>query len=323
MQELADQSETTDLAVIDPPADQPEKKSGWMVRLVLYLVLIAAALAYPVMVLLSHQVSNRIPQTMPNQQVWADPKIGASVELLERELYFGWASSQPLWHPQSRLTAMPAFQAGIGDLISAMSLKRSEPQGMQAPDSDLRIAHSLLGDFQDKDSVDRVRAAIEALKRFDGRKARFLLEDRSDTDLLLRDISVYRGVLGASIIDLRSTAAEASRGVFNREDVRLYFHTKGELHAIGVMLYATEPEDFDIEGFDEAIITARTALDRAALPSPITVSNPQPGSFAIGGNDIMELAYLTMEADRALADLERLLIGAQPVETPVEKDNAA
>lgn len=302
MQEVTDH-------IPDFPASEDEgaeKSGGWMKRVLLFLFLMALGLVYPVLMVMSHKVTNRISSQTP-VQVWADPKVGTAIEVLERELYFGWASSQPVWHPQARLTAMPAFQEGIGDVFSAFAARRAEPVGDGERDSDLWRAHTLLLQLDDKEANDRVRAAIEALRRFDGRKARSLLEDRSSRDLLQRDLEVFRAELSLSIENLRSVASQKSRGVFNREDVRLYYHTKGELHAIAMLLKATNPDNFEIPGFRQALDGANLALARAGRPTPITVSNPQPGDFSLGGNDIMVLAYLALEADRALARLEALL----------------
>lgn len=310
MQQTVNQSDEYLTDHNDLPEEGEEKRNGW-VRHGLILLLLALSLAYPIAMGVSHKVTNQIPNTVP-RQVWADAKIGTAVELLERETYFGWAASRPLWHPQSRLTAMPAFQQGIGDLLSVFAARRAELLGGETRDSDLWHAHTLLSKLSDKQAADRVRASIEALRRFDGRKARALLEDRASRELLQRDLDLFRTELQSSISALRKIASRKSRGVFNREDVRVYFHAKGKMHAMAMLLKATKPEEFEIDGLKNALENANKALARASRPAPLTVSNPQPGAFSFEGNDVMELAFLAMEASDALKSLEAVLIVPEP-----------
>jgi hypothetical protein len=301
---LADRNDQSDEGV--------KKGSSWQ-RFGLIFFLLALSLAYPVAMGVSHKVTNHIPNTVP-RQVWADAKIGTAVELLERESYFGWAASQPVWHPQSRLTAMPAFQQGIGDILSAFAGRRAELLGGQNRDTDLWHAHTLLSKLDDKQAGDRVRASIEALSRFDGRKARALLEDRTPHELLKRDVALFRSELTDAVGPLKEISSRKSRGVFNRENVRVYFHAKGEIHAIAMLLKATNPDEFELEGLNEALENANQALARAAIPAPLTVSNSQPGEFSFEGNDVMQLAFLAMEASHALEALDAVLTEADPSE---------
>jgi hypothetical protein len=95
---------------------------------------------------------------------------------------------------------------------------------------------------------------------------------------------------------------------------RVYFHAKGEIHAIAMLLKATNPDEFELEGLNEALEKANQALARAAIPAPLTVSNSQPGEFSFEGNDVMQLAFLAMEASDALEALDAVLIEADPSE---------
>ncbi len=301
-------SANTDTGEFDPAQTntQSSGRSGIVSRLILLAVLLVIALAYPIAVGTSHTVSSTISSTLPNK-VWADRHIGASVELLEKEQFMGWAADQPGWHPQSRLTAMPAFQTGISDVISAFAGHRAQFQDSEQRDSDLWHAHTLLQSVDGQGADDRVYAAIEALSRFDGRKARALLDDGSRTDLLTGDVSLFLAETTDILDRLEALAAAESRGVFNRETVHVYYHAKGKLYAMGSILGATDASAPEVDGLPEALATAQAAFERAISETPLTVSNPQPGGFSFGGNDVMVLAFLTGQVRDELASLLKIL----------------
>ena len=287
-------------------ADETEHSNGqiWLKRrLLLAMMLLLIAGVYPLMIVLSSRIPNTLPAEVP-VNVWADPKIGASVELLEHELdVSGWAASQPNWHPQSRLTAMPAFQQGMADVIASFAAKRSELLSGPSVDSDLEHAQSLLARLDTQNAEDKLHAAIEALRRFDGRKARDLLEDRSADELLSGDLRLFSQIATDSALDLRQIASEKSRGFFNRDVVASYYRTKGKLYMIGLLMRATRSGEMVSPELNEALNTVNAALSRAVKPSPLTVSNPQPGSFSLGGNDVITLAFLAEEAAAAMRDM--------------------
>jgi hypothetical protein len=295
----------TDDHTAETENSQPSRLSWWK-KLVVYLVVMGVAGTYPAATLLSHQVTSEIPATVPNQ-VWQDRKIGAAIELLEREEFFGWAAARPGWHPKARLTAMPAYQQGISDIISRFAGLRAEIVTDGSPDSDLRHAQGLLSGLGGRNSSDKLHAGIEALRRFDGRKARNLLDDREPVELLMRDLDLFQSVLTKISDQQKTLAAKPTRGVFNRDIVADYYYSKGQLYAIGILVRATRADVSDRPGFEEALANLNLSLARAARPAPVTVSNPQPGQFSFGGNDIMQQAYLTLQARDALQHLEALL----------------
>lgn len=278
--------------------------------LFLFLILLGA---YPVAVAISHHVTSRLPDTVPTQ-VWADARIGTAIEILERETYFGWATGRPVWHPQSYLTAMPAFQDGITDTLSAFAARRARSEGTAEPDSDLRHAQSLLSQLEGEEAETRAYAAIEALRRFDGRKARALTSELKTEQVLRDDLELISQLISVETENLRKTAAQASRGVFNREDVRLFYHAKGTLFACGMILRAYKPDEVELPGYRQALVQANTAFERANKPAPLTVSNTQPGEFSLGGNDMMQLAWLANEAQSSVDRLLSLLVSTQKPE---------
>lgn len=277
---------------------------SWWKRLALALVLAVISSAYPLLMASSHKVTNIIPEKVPNQ-VWDDRKIGAAIELLEREDFYGWAAASPSWHPKSRLIAMPAYQQGISDTLSEFARLRAGTGDKQ--DSDLKHATSLLKQLNGQDTADKMHATIEALRRYHGRKARNLLDERNAEDVLKDDLALFARLLDKIIAEQTKIAAEPTRGVFNREIVQAYYHAKGELHAIGILIRATNPNSYEVMGIKSALNRTVLALERASRAAPLTVSNPQPGKFSFGGNDIMQQAFLTLRAQQELSHLQNLL----------------
>jgi hypothetical protein len=106
-------------------------------------------------------------------------------------------------------------------VIFCLRLRADAPNclAVKTGDSDLWHAHTLLSKLDDKQAGDRVRASIEALSRFDGRKARALLDDRTPHELLKRDVALFRSELTDAVGPLKEIASRKSRGVFNRENV--------------------------------------------------------------------------------------------------------
>ena len=293
--------ESTDQAV-----NTAEQTFSWWKRVAIVLLLVTLASIYPLIMVLSHKVTNVIPGNTPNQ-VWDDRKVGAAIEVLEREDFYGWAAATPTWHPKARLTAMPAYQQGISSVFSEFAGMRSELSRDEAPDTDLKHAYTLLQELDGKDSADKLHAAIEALRRYHGRKARSLTEDQDPKLVLKQDLALFDTILNSVIARLDAIAAQPSRGVFNRELVTDYYRAKGQIHAIAMLVKATPRENDNIDGFADALDKLNTSLSRATRPAPLTVSNPQPGKFSFGGNDVMQLAYLARKADDDLRQLQSLL----------------
>lgn len=300
MPELANNQTVDDVSEL--PSRNGLRAKHWLILILVF----CAILAYPIAVIFSHKVIDEIPDLVPSR-VWVDPRTGTAVELLERESYFGWASSKPSWHPQSRLTAMPAFQNGLANGLAQFVSSRAELVENGADDTDLSQAEALLKSMEGSDADDRLYAAIEALKRFDGRKANFLVEEVTTLQTLRKDLKKFSEELDQIEKNLRLTASRPSRGVFNRADVDQFYRAKGAIHAFG-MLVKSYPEDTTTKpGFEKALADLNTAFHRASLKSPVTVSNTQPGSFGFGGNDFMALVYLITEIRSKLATVDALI----------------
>ncbi|MAK59746.1 MAG: hypothetical protein CMK09_02085 [Ponticaulis sp.] len=274
----------------------------------LTLVILLAALAFPVSMVVSHNVPKAIPSDYP-QTVWADSRIGAAIELIEDELEIrGWASARPNWHPQARLTAMPAYQSGLTSVLSRFAnLRANLITSGSGRDEDLALASSLIAQAVGTSAENQLLAATQALRRFDGLKARSVLDDEIESTLLEGELQLYRQILSECTEDLSRIVRSDERGPFDLNRTATFYKTKGRILAIGALLHSSEEDMTNQPGFRAAYASLLEALDLAFKPAPLFVSNPKPGSFSFGGNDVIQLAYLLNEARFRLQELDTVL----------------
>ena len=300
----------------DPPAPEPVKRPLRWSRFALLgftALLPTLFLIYLTGIFLGHSVPGKLPENLPSQ-VWADPKIGTAIELVETQVSdYGWATSEPAWHPKSRLIALPAFQSGLADtLIAFISLRANLISSGGQPDRDLVLAASLIDHTADDQTESRLFAAVEALRRFDGLKARYVLSDLSISEILSHELSLFEQIVSTDIEALRTLEASGKRGLYDTDRTRTYFRKKGHLYAIALLIRANKPEDILQPGYRGSLTALQTALDRAVAPSPFLTSNPSPDGFSLGGNDIAILADLMTESRSKLIALSEVLTSETP-----------
>lgn len=272
------------------------------------VVICIIAGAYPLWMFFSHDIPSRF-NIDTTRTVWADARIGAAVQIIEDQTRTrGWVTAKPDWHAQSKLTAMPAFQEGVADALSRFVTLRAELATSGAPpDEGLTLASSLLNQSSSPDGLDKLSAVLQALRRFDGMKARSVFADMEETELLAAETALYQQILADAHDDLRRIAEAGKRSPIHFERTALYYRIKGRIYVIGVMLGAIDPDDVVQPGFRNALEDAQHLLERAYRPSPVIVSNPVPGGFSLSGSDIVELAYLIDEVEEALSTLSGIL----------------
>ena len=201
----------------------------------LSLLIVLAALSYPAAIVFGHKIPNKIPTDLP-ETVWADSRIGASIELIENELdQRGWVSARPGWHPQAYLTAMPAFQSGLTSVLSRFAtLRAGLVTSAGGRDEDLTLAASLIAQAVGASAEDQLRAATQAMRRFDGLKARSVLDDETQSILLEGEIRLYQQILEDCLEDLGRIARSDSRAPLDLSRTATYYRVKGRLFVIGV-----------------------------------------------------------------------------------------
>lgn len=273
------------------------------------------AFAYPVLVIFSHKTPDKIEDSLPSG-VWADNRIGTAIELIETELEIrGWVRARPRYHPQSNLIAMPAQQAGLTDVISRLASIRANLAGSAGDaDQDLSLAATLLEKAEAETAEYQIFAATQALRRFDGLKARSLLAELDPADVLGQEIAGYKAILKQSKSSLDGLIRSGNRDL--RDDLRTatYFRARGRIFAIGSLFRASLSELPNVSGFRSTFEDCLTLMEQAYDANPILVSNPVPGRLSLGGNDLITLSYLVDEMVIHIERLERLLARRNEVE---------
>ena len=281
--------------------DQARKQSLLPLTKPVLGAIVLAAVAYAVWTFGSSRIPNRPPEIVPSQ-VWADPTLGAAIELLDRQVgSAGWAPSRADWHPQARLKAMPAFQLGIADVLSGFAAQRAS---LRADDLDegLELAATLLLQADGEGATDRLSAASQALRRYDGLKARQVRVSRTDLERIRSDLIWIESMLVEETARTTQTVSSQDAKAFNPSGTALFYRTKGRLYAAGTLLRSLPLDRIPKAQLRSRIVSAQGALDAAARPAPLIVSNPEPGAFSFGGNDYIQQAYLTAEARSALSE---------------------
>ncbi|MAI91073.1 hypothetical protein [Ponticaulis sp.] len=285
------------------------KRSGWKGKLAAIFIIACLAI-YPALIIRSHNIPDAIPDTI-SSTVWADTRIGAAIDILETEQN-RWSFGLADWHPQSRLTAMPAFQRGMADTLSQfIALRAGLASTRGQADQDLRLAASLIGQAISEGADDQLFAATQALRRHDGLIARGVLTQRTASELLADETRLYAALVEKSHSDLRAIIRAEDRRLFDATRTDVFYKVHGQLYVIGALLKAGDTHETGQSERSEAIAELEYRLDEAYRLSPLLVSNPAPGQFSFGGNDLMALAYMLDDISLSLAELTEILEAEQ------------
>ncbi len=288
-------------------------QKGWRtLKRTLKIGLVAAAVgAYPAAVVLSSYVDDK-PIGIPAEQSWAVPGIAVAIHKIARELEgAGWAANRPSWHPQARLTALPAWQSGTADALSQHVQLISELAPYEgAPDSDLAAASRLLTEVPGEPMRPRLTAAAEALNRFDTRASRGLAMRPMPEEIMTRELALFAGWASedrAALSD-RINARQEGGWPASKEDIAAFYRAKAHAHVAHEMFAANVDKAFTLS--DTAVLVAadrvEAAWERAAEMKPILVSN-QSDSAVLTPNHLASMAYFLLEAEEASRHLIELM----------------
>jgi len=268
--------------------------------------------AYPVSVMLSHKIDDS-DIVFANGQKWAFPESGIAITKIARELEGkGWAADKPNWHPQSRLTAMPAWQEATADGLSEFTrmVATAVPDANGEPDADLIAASRLLKGLPGEDMRPRMTAAAEALNRFDSRAGRGLIAMPDRRTLAADEVRMFAGWAEVDQDDLSTQIYQESTGwPASKQDIRVFYAAKARAHISLQMLKAARLADRDSLKDPEALAAydkAEAAWTRAARIRPLIVSN-QKGDGAIMANHLASLGFFLRDAQRTSLELAETL----------------
>ncbi|MEO1028012.1 MAG: hypothetical protein AAFX02_03030 [Pseudomonadota bacterium] len=261
-----------------------------------WLALIILIFAYPVSVLASHKISDK--PIVLEDGVWASTDIGIVSTLVSRELnQVGWAEDQAIWHPQARLTALPAWQEGI---ISASSPWIQAVAVSTGNDSDLLAASRLLTPTGELPTTPRLKAALEALERYDSRlEGNFASAISSDQYV---ELSLDQSLVIAETARAKLRAALDNTSVWpaTNQSIEAYFEAKAAAFVTYMRLTTMASSDVFSSSSDAALAleTATERWEKAARQKPLFVMN-QSGDGILAANHLAVMSFYLEDARRA------------------------
>jgi len=288
-------------------------QKGWraLKRTLKIGAVVALVGAYPAAVVLSSHINDK-PVDIPAEQGWAVPGIAVAIHKIARELEgAGWAGNRPVWHPQSRLTALPAWQSGTAEALSQhvkLIAELSPYEG--APDSDLAAASRLLMEVPGEPMRPRLTAAAEALNRFDTRASRGLAMRPMPEEIMPQELVMFAGWAAedrAALSD-RINAVQEGGWPASKDDIAAFYRAKARAHVAHEMFSANAGKAYTLSNTAILVAAGRveTAWKRAAEMKPILVSN-QSDSAVLTPNHLASMAYFLLEAEEASRHLIALM----------------
>lgn len=275
--------------------------------------LIAAAVGiYPVMVVAHNRIDDRNID-LANQQFWTSPEAGVAINKIARELEIaGWAGDRANWHPQTRLTAMPAWQQATTDALAEYAGLQAElaaDGGVQ--DRDLMAAARLMQAAPNEDMRPRLTSAAEALSRYDTRLQRGLARKAKAIDTLKAQTALFAAWAETDQQDLnRQVFASDVEFPASRRDITTFYGAKARAHVALEMLRAVHLRESALNAHSEvgpALRDAESAWERAAKMKPLIVSN-QPGDSALFSNHLATMSLYVGAAAKSMSALESALL---------------
>ena len=273
-------------------------------------VVVGAVAAYPIMTVASNRIDDSAIEI--TGQNWTLPEVGVSIVKIARELEgAGWAGDRANWHPQARLTAMPAWQSATAEALSRHTSMLADltAQGEEV-DSDLKAAARLLSGVEGEDMRPRLTAAAEALNRYDSRAGRGLAATPDKLAKLQAQAVLFAEWAEADRIDL---SVQINQDIVewpaSRTDIETFYGAKARAHVAQQMLVAarlSEPRLARLPAVSAAFDRAELAWGRAAQMKPLVVSN-QSGDGPFMANHLASIGFHLGEAQDASRNLADLL----------------
>ncbi len=269
-------------------------------------LILALVGGYPALMVTSHKVDSSaivLSQAAP----WYSNDVGTAMTLLGRELTVaGWADDRAWWHPQARLTALPAWQEGVTGALSEYALLSSEHASREAgaPDSDLLAAARLLTPSANAEAIPRLNAAAEALQSYEGRLSRGLAAQPKGVGVLTDELILYKSWAEDSKARLRSSVDRAEAWPASKADIEAIYKTRAYAQVASQLLSASliqEPELIKTRAAAEARDRAMFAWRRAATFNPMFVSS-QASTGSILSDHPAAMMYYLSEIEIATAD---------------------
>jgi len=300
------------------PSPLMHTASLWWRRIIRTLQILAVLVLvgfYPALIMASHDV-NDSPVILSAESPWASPETGVIVTMIGRELEGpGWAADRPGWHPQARLTGLPAWQNALSTSLSQyarlMAGKSETPDGNPGPD--LSAAARLLMPEQGLDQTPRLTAAAEALARYEGRLERDLASKPAGVSDVVDELALFAGWADDSYQRLSQRIGTREGWPASREDIQVFFEARARAQIASQLLTASLVSEPDIavrSSVESRLDKIEASWRRAAELDPIFVSS-QAGDARLMADHLAMMAYYLRQASDATRGLGSALIAEE------------
>lgn len=277
--------------------------------------------AYPAMVVFGHQLDDSAVE-LGDERHWSVPEIGVTSTLLARELDGpGWLSDKHQWHPQSRLTALPAWQDG---LLTTLADHGRLMLNILAEDrdQDLITGVRLLDTSDETHKVtDRLLAAMEAFARYDDRVAGGVTRAPMGAEALIARLDTGADWAAREYAKLAEISDPGDGWLASEDAITRFYSAKAVAHVTYTTLAsvaAAETSLLDKHGATDKMQDTLRKWRSAAQMRPLFVSN-QGGNSLTAANHPAIMALHIDQARRAMLDLAQHLeasLQAQATPTP-------
>ncbi|WP_300381750.1 hypothetical protein [Henriciella sp.] len=300
------------------PSPLMHTASLWWHRAVRTMQVLAILLLlgiYPALVITSHEI-NDDPIVLSAKTPWASPETGVAMTLIGREVEGpGWASDRSAWHPQARLTGLPAWQASIAESLSQYSglmAVNAQTSGGNA-DPDLSAAARLLSPDPGLEQIPRLMAAAEALARYEGRLERNLAANTSTLENVIAELNLFAAWADASYERLGERIGTRDGWPASDGDIEAFFEARARAQVASQLLgasLAAAPEIAVQPSVMDQLDRIEASWRRAATLDPLLVSS-QSGNARLMADHLAMMAYHLRQASDATKALATSLHAEQ------------
>lgn len=296
------------------PSPFMERMSGiWqgLIRLLKLSIVLALVGGYPIAMVMSHKVDSS-PVVLSQAAPWYSHDTGTAMTLLGREITgAGWAADRSFWHPQARLTALPAWQDGITGALSEYAFLAARHAQMEegVPDSDLLAAARLLAPTSEVPATPRLNAAAEALQSYEGRLSRGVAAQPKGKAVFIDELKLYQSWTAETRANLKASADRAEAWPAARADIESIYLARAYAHVASQMMNSSliaEPELVTSRAEAEARDRALFAWRRAATFNPVFVTS-QAGTGRLMSDHPATMMYYLAEIEIAMGDFIAVL----------------
>ena len=297
------------------------------VKTVQVLAVLALVGFYPALIIASHEI-NDTPVILSAESPWASPETGVVVTLIGREIEGpGWAADRPGWHPQARLTGLPAWQKSLATSLSQfarlMAGKSQTPDGN--PDPDLSAAARLLMPEAGLDQTPRLTAAAEALARYEGRLERDLASRPAGVADIVDELALFAGWADNSYEQLSQRIGTREGWPASKEDIQVFFEARARAQVVSQILTASLVSEPDIavrSSVESRLDQIEAYWRRAAELDPIFVSN-QAGDARLMADHLAMMAFYLRQAGDSTRELGAALLSEEQVRLAAQAEQEA